>query len=196
MREFFQKEGSNVKNYALNDFAQSYNIYFSRIHFFISRLTRDPEQSKDLAADVFVKLWERWESFASPDHVRSWLYVTAKNAALTWISVSKRRAVIRKEVLGREEIGEAEVEQSMALAELMKEIYDQASVLPPQSRQVFDLVYLEGKSTSEIASIMAIAPKTVLNYKLNIIQKLRTILLEKGFITSPVLVLVLKKIFF
>ena len=196
MSDFFQKEGSNSYSKELNDFAVSYDIYFSRIHFFVSRLIGDPEQSKDLTADVFVKLWERWGSFESAEHIRSWLYVTAKNAALTWISISRRRAIIRKEVSRYEEISEMQVEQSMALAELMKEIYDQASELPPQSRQVFNLIYLEGKSTREIASILSIAPKTVLNYKLNIIQKLRAILLKKGLITSCTLVFLCKKIFF
>jgi RNA polymerase sigma-70 factor (ECF subfamily) len=122
--------------------------------------------------------------------------VTARNAALTWISVSRRRAIIRKEVSRQAEVSETLVEQSIALAELMKAIYDQASELPPQSRQVFNLIYLEGKSTREIASILSIAPKTVLNYKLTIIQKLRAILLKKGFITSSTLVLLCKKIFF
>ena len=196
MRDFFEKEGSNSRNEDLNDFAASYNLYFSRIYFFVSRLIGDPEQSKDLTADVFVKLWERWGSFESAEHILSWLYVTAKNAALTWISVSRRRAIIRKEVFRQVEITETQVEQSMALAELMKAIYDQASELPPQSRQVFNLIYLEGKSTREIASILEIAPKTVLNYKLTLIQKLRTILLKKGLITSSTLVLLCKKIFF
>ena len=196
MSDFFQKEGSNSYSKELNDFAVSYDIYFSRIHFFVSRLIGDSEQSKDLTADVFVKLWERWGSFESAEHIRSWLYVTAKNAALTWISISKRRAIIRKEVSRHVEISEIQVEQSMALAELMKEIYDQASELPPQSRQVFNLIYLEGKSTKEIASILSIAPKTVLNYKLNIIQKLRAVLLKKGLITSSTLLLLCRKIFF
>ncbi len=196
MRDFFEKEGSNSHNEELNDFAVSYDLYFSRIHFFVSRLIGDPEQSKDLTADVFIKLWEKWGHFESGEHIRSWLYVTAKNTALTWISVSRRRAIIRKEAFRQVEISETQVEQSIALAELMKEIYDQASELPPQSKQVFNLIYLEGKSTREIASILAIAPKTVLNYKLNIIQKLRAILLKKGFITSCTLVLLCKKIFF
>ena len=196
MSDFFQKEDSNSSNKELNDFAVSYDLYFSRIHFFISRLIVDNEQSKDLAADVFVKLWEHWGSFESAEHIRSWLYVTARNAALTWISVSRRRAIIRKEVSRQVEISETLVEQSIALAELMKEIYDQASELPPQSRQVFNLIYLEGKSTRETASILSIAPKTVLNYKLTIIQKLRAILLKKGLITSSTLVLLCKKIFF
>jgi RNA polymerase sigma factor (sigma-70 family) len=196
MSDFFQKEDSNSNTKELNDFAASYDLYFSRIHFFVSRLIGDSEQSKDLAADVFVKLWERWGSFESAEHIRSWLYVTAKNAALTWVSVSRRRAIIRKEVSRQVEISETQVEQSMALAELMKEIYDQALELPPQSRQVFNLIYLEGKSTREIASILSIAPKTVLNYKLNIIQKLRAILLKKGLITSSTLLLLCKKIFF
>jgi RNA polymerase sigma-70 factor (ECF subfamily) len=194
MRETFVKEDSPDGD--LYDFVASYNLYFSRIHFFVSRLIGDPEQSKDLTADVFIKLWEKWGSFESTEHIRSWLYVAAKNTALTWISGSRRRAAIRKEVFGKEEFSEAEAEQSIALAELMKEVYDQASQLPPQAKQVFNLIFLEGKSTREIASIMGIAPKTVLNYKLNIVARLRDVLMKKGFITSATFLLLCKKIFF
>src|SRR6266481_2278988 len=106
MREFVEKEGSNSHNEDLNDFAASYNLYFSRIYFFVSRLIGDSEQSKDIAADVFVKLWEKWGSFESAEHIRSWLYLAAKNAALTWLSLSRRRAVIRKEVSRHAEVSD------------------------------------------------------------------------------------------
>lgn len=200
MGDSFEKKGLNAHNYALNDFAELYNNYFSRIHFFIIRLVRDEEQARDLTADVFVKLWSKWGAFESEEHIRSWLYVTAKNAALNWIAISKRRSAIRKEMFrpspNHHDISESEIEQSIALAELMKEIYDQTADLPPQSKKVFDLIYIEGKSTREIATILSIAPKTVLNYKLHIIQKLRTILLKKGFTTSGTLLLLLKDLFF
>ncbi len=186
-------------NRALKDFKKTYDDFFSRMLLFITKLTGDYEQSRDLTADVFIKLWENWNTLESEAHIKSWLYITAKNTALSWISISKRRSDIRKEVSQQleptDQPNERQQEQAMILAELMKEIYQQARDLPPQSKQVFDLIYIEGKSTGEIASIMEIAPKTVLNYKLIIIQKLRTILLQKGLITSCFLLGWCRKIF-
>jgi len=195
MGDYFDQNGSVFPNRDLKDFKRTYDEFFSRMLLFITKLTGDYEQSRDLTADVFIKLWENWSSLKSEAHIKSWLYITAKNTALSWISVSKRRSDIRKEVSQQTELSEQQQEQAMILAELMREIYQQARELPPQSKQVFDLIYIEGKSTVEIASIMSIAPKTVLNYKLTIIQKLRTILLKKGLIIPLLLIFCCKKVF-
>jgi len=195
MGDFFDQNGPVFPNRDLKDFKKTYDEFFSRMLLFITKLTGDYEQSRDLTADVFIKLWENWSSLTSEAHIKSWLYITAKNTALSWISVSKRRSDIRKEVSQQIELSEQQQEQAMILAELMQEIYQQARELPPQSKQVFDLIYIEGKSTVEIASIMSIAPKTVLNYKLTIIQKLRTILLKKGLIIPLLLIFCCKKVF-
>src|SRR4051812_42196239 len=98
MGDSFEKKSLNAHNYAFDDFAGIYNKYFSRIHFFIIRLVKDEEQARDIAADVFVKIWSKWGTFESEDHISAWLYLAAKNAALNWLAISKRRSAIRKEI--------------------------------------------------------------------------------------------------
>jgi len=153
-------------------FDEIFKIYFRIICFFINKYTNDVEISKDIAQDIFLKLWNKREDFSSEMKVKAFLFISAKNASLNFIRSTRVRykavpAIIEKINIENDKylLQEGITLANMIHAEFMNEIYRVIETLPVKRKQVIKLAYIEGMSNPNLAEYLKLSEHTIKEHK-------------------------------
>lgn len=152
-------------------FKAEYEEHFSALKYFGCQYIEDEEIVCDLLQDLFVKLWERGETFENEIVFKTYLYRSVRNNCLCYLRDTRRKEV-RMAGYETEETEEAFVEQ-MIEAEIYAFINEVFQDLPEASRQVY-LKSLEGKSHKEISEELHITINTIKKHKNNANHFLRS----------------------
>jgi RNA polymerase sigma-70 factor (family 1) len=154
------------------DMKQLFQLYYSRLCYFAFKLVEDREAAEDLVQDAFVGYWHRQGDFDSEAAVKTFLYVTVRNACLNRI----RHEKVRKKFADSQhtpEAVEAQGLQNLVRAEVVGEVHKAIEALPPGCRQVLKLAYFEGLKNDEIAGQLEVSVNTVKTQKARALQLLR-----------------------
>lgn len=116
----------------------------------------DEDLAKDLAQEVFIKVWEHLPSFRNEAAISTWIYRITVNTCLLQFRVKKRtvRAVILDKV--GEEMEEAYSSQENQL----KQLYACILKLSEENKGIV-LLELEGLPHKEIATITGLSHEVV-----------------------------------
>ena len=144
-------------------FKQVFNTYYKSICLFIQKYIQDPDQSEDIAQDVFIKIWEKKINFLSPIALKAYLYQAAKNKALNVIEHEKVKKGYQDRVK-TDLKSESFFYQNFIELETQRLIIETIEKLPPRAREVLSL-NLEGYKNKEIAERLGISVNTVKNHK-------------------------------
>lgn len=137
-------------------FGALYRAEVGRVYALCLRLEGDPVRAEELTQDVFVRAWERLDSFRGESAFGTWLHRLAVNVVL-----QNRRAAWRRDRRvttvenpgDYERAGDAPPLESLDLEKAM-------AGLPAGARAVFVLHDLEGYRHGEIAALLHIAEGT------------------------------------
>lgn len=148
---------ANVRNGAVDDFAEIVRQHQSLVFSILYRYERDAHLVEDLAQETFVKAWRALEQFDGRAPFSHWLSRIAVHVALDHLRKRKR---VRNEI-GLDDLGEDAIEwlhsddeQTGLEAGQAREILDIAmQKLSPEERLVITLQELEGKSANEISEL-------------------------------------------
>ena len=135
-----------------------YRQYSQRIYRFIYRLTGDPEETKDITQDAFVKLYHYMQKRKEPDDPRAWLFRVACNTCYTLLKTKERRRKII-ENQPNEPSGNG-VEDRFIREQEMNMVRKAFNQLPVQDRLILEL-YQSELPYREIARIIKVKPSTI-----------------------------------
>jgi RNA polymerase sigma-70 factor (ECF subfamily) len=167
----------NFVNGERSAFTSVYNELYFRVYEFARKFLPSPADAEDITADSFIKLWQKHGEFDSLDHIRAFLFTTAKNACLNFLQHTKvkdeKHADILRSLttLQRDSFYLEEIR-----AELMQLVYAEVEKLPAKMKEIFLLSYKEGLKPAEIAERLQISVQTVSNQKINAINLLKSAL--------------------
>jgi len=161
-------------------FDQIFNKFYSPLCYFGSRIVQDKFTAEDLVQDIFVKLWHKNEDFDSLETIKSFLYVSVRNACLNYIEKSKVKAKHANYVISQGQVEEETILHSIIEAEILREIFDTVDTLPEQCRKVIRMTFEEGKKPKEIADELGITVSTVNNQKMRGLGLLKNRLSDDG----------------
>jgi len=139
--------------------------YYPRLCHFAWQLLSDKEMVQDVVQDVFLTYWGRHEELKSdPAAVKSFLYITVKNACL---NIRRHEKVVEKYrmLTPFQEAEESGIMRKIIRAEIMVEVFEIMKSMPEGCREVFRLGYLEGLSNIQIAEHLQIGVTTVKTQK-------------------------------
>jgi RNA polymerase sigma-70 factor (ECF subfamily) len=138
--------------------------------------------AEDIIQDVFLELYEKYESLVHRVNIVAYLFTTIRNRCIDQL----RRKIIQQESARR-------IQEEYLLTLRMKfnsleildnELFKDGSIehiienalntLPERCREIFIMHKIEGKKLKEIAEEMNISPKTVENQTTIAYKKLRT----------------------
>lgn len=153
-------------------------IYFPLVCKYATKITDNKAEAEDIAEDIFVKVWERRNSFAGFSELKGFLYTAAHNAALNILRSRQRERLRHKEFAQIQADGSAGFVYEEMLAEIRKSL----DVLPPKMREIFILSYYKKMSNAEIAEYLQLSQQTVRNQKTKAIALLRFLLKDKDFL--------------
>jgi RNA polymerase sigma-70 factor, ECF subfamily len=136
--------------------------YYVRLCGFANKFLNDPEESREIVQEVFMKIWEQREDIDPEDSLKSYLFKIAQNLSLNrlrkkkvetrYIEVYKLVYIDHTEFTSYESLLARELEANFTTA---------IDTIPPKCKRVFKLSRMEGLKYSEIAEILNISVKTV-----------------------------------
>ena len=129
--------------------AALYDRYCTLMFSVALRMLRDRQAAEDLLQDVVVEAWRRAGTYsASRGTVRTWLMMRLRSRALDKL----RSAPVRREVAVDEPRAVAdEGGEDPQLGPDRASVRRALAALPPDQREVLELAYFRGLSSSEIA---------------------------------------------
>ena len=164
-------------------FRAVYDMFFPSLCFFAKRLVDNDGEGEDIAADSFVKLLNRHDSFDTLPNIKAFLYITTRNACLNYLRYSQRQHSSKRELNRLQEKTDEHALSHMVHAEVLREVEFEIEQLPNRCREIFKLIYYERRSADDIAELLGISINTVWVQRAKAIQLIRTNLLKKGMLS-------------
>ena len=129
-------------------FEELYRQHAGRIHALSLRICGDPSLAEDLTQDVFVRAWQKLDTFQGDAAFGTWLHRLAVNLLLT-----DRRSTARR--LARvEPVADVDGAVPARPAGAGLDLERALRTLPERAREVFVLHEVEGLEHEEIAEVM------------------------------------------
>lgn len=150
------------------------------LYYLASGLIQDTAQAEDIVADCFIKLWERRDRFADAEKIKAFLFISCRNSCLNHLRDKKRKTAAQALYLKQLEINSEELLYEVIDTEIIDLLAREIEELPEKCREVFKLLYLEGKKTDEVARELQLNVQTVRNHKTRAIELLKAQFLKKG----------------
>lgn len=160
--------------------AHFFDLYHRPLCYFVKRLIHNDAEAEDIVAECFVKLWDRKANFETERNIKSFLFISCRNASLDFFKKLKRRSIEEVEYQRQLEESDVGILNTVIESEFLNTLYEEIQLLPEQCRKVFSLIYFDRKKTDEVSRLMGISVKTVRNHKARAIQLLHNSFLKKG----------------
>jgi RNA polymerase sigma-70 factor (ECF subfamily) len=137
--------------------AELYDRHCRLLFSLILRILRDRGEAEDVLQEVFVRVWDRADSYnASLGTPAAWLVRISRNRAIDRLRSRTVRAAVQAPEVERPEQARdpapnADPEQFAASSEERRAIVDALAALPPEQRLLIESAFFEGYTQSELA---------------------------------------------
>lgn len=141
-------------------FDELFNTYFSKVSGFIFSIVKNDEVARDIAQEIFLRLWEDRHVVSLDAKLGPYLYTIARNRAINHLKHKKHQQAFKVHTLhtSNEEYSQ---EESLHAKELYGAIDDAVAKMPRQRSEIFTLSRYKGLSNSEIAEKFNITKQRV-----------------------------------
>jgi RNA polymerase sigma-70 factor (family 1) len=139
-----------------------YREYFIQLFRFCYAIVKEKAPAEEIVNDVFLSLWKRRDSLPPIDRLKVYLYVSAKNHCLNYLSRDRRQPSIDLDALRDDAVQfRADPESLLIGAEIMKRVTTAIDQLPPKCKLIFRLIKEDGFKYKEVARLLDLSVKTV-----------------------------------
>lgn len=161
--------------------------YYKILRAYAFRFVNDREAAEDIVQDTFVALWNKREEVEFEGAVKAYLFKTAYNKSLNYLTSKKYTEEESVEQFSNQldtlHFQESNQENTLFMKELQSEIEAFIETLPAQVKKVFVLSRNYGLKNREIADQLDLSLKTVEKHISRSLSELRIHLKDKGLIT-------------
>lgn len=156
-----------------------YDRHYRAICYFVVNIIQEKVVAEDIAMDTFLSLLNQSEKLDQVVATKSLLYKIAHNKCIDYIRKQQSRDNYARYVQFTQG-SELPYANEMIIAQVLQAIYEEIEQLPEQRKVIFKAIFLEGKSTVNIANDLDISRQTVLNQKSAAIQTIKRKLSKSG----------------
>jgi RNA polymerase sigma-70 factor, ECF subfamily len=173
-----EREDNDLINRFLEGDEQAFNLLVRKHQDFVYNVTRkicgNHEDAIEASQRVFVKLYDKLQSFNRSASFRTWLYRIAVNDSLNLLRSKRLRRWLRFGDLAAEpEDPEPDPLDAYIEREQRERLMRAADRLPDRQRTVFVLRMTEGLSYGEIAEILNVSVGSLKASFFHAVQKIR-----------------------
>jgi RNA polymerase sigma-19 factor, ECF subfamily len=154
-------------------YQQLFDWYWDQVYRTGLRLTKTPEQAKDLAQDIFLKLWDNRTKLTEVKDFGSYLFVITRNLIHDQMRTRIFHESNREFLANYFAYNESSPEEILEQKELGEALNAAIRKLPFRLRQVFNLRRSEGLSHIEIAKRLNITTISSKTYMVRALMALR-----------------------
>jgi RNA polymerase sigma-70 factor (ECF subfamily) len=139
-------------------FSYYFEAFYPAMLFYAFRLVKDRVIAENIVEESFIRLWKDHVSFELEKEIRLALYINVGSAAKAWIN---------KQINASRLLSGSELHlQEMIRAEVTRKLYSAIRELPPFYKQVFKLIYIQGKTLKEASEELNISESTLKDHQL------------------------------
>ena len=154
-------------------YRQLFNLLYPNLYRFAFSLTKNKELSEEIVSDVFINIWRKKETIAAIDNLKLYLYISAKNTSLNYLSkLAKEKLVSIDQLNPFAALPFSNPEQVLVSKEMNTRIHRAIEALPPQAKLIFILTKELGFSYKEAAALLNLSPGTIDNQLVIALKKL------------------------
>src|SRR5690606_32364850 len=144
--------------------------YYVQLVSFARGITGSLVEGEDIVVETFLKLLRKRKDFTGLNNIKSFLYVTCRNACLDYLRYVKTDQKYRENkylssiVMDGEEYDVADYEQydyGRMNAEIMQAIAEEIDSLPKRAKEVFWLIFFNKMTLREIAEHLGLHVNTI-----------------------------------
>jgi RNA polymerase sigma-70 factor (family 1) len=154
-------------------FAATFKLFYTPLVLFARKLLPDALAAEDIVTEIFLKYWQKQKDFNSLAAVKTFLYISTRNACFNYRLHARRRARAKETLCLLTDDFEDFVLNQMVRTEVLHEIYALLEVLPLQCRKIVLMSYIGGLTNRQIARRLQLSIHTVKNQKVRGIQLMR-----------------------
>ncbi|MFZ1947273.1 MAG: sigma-70 family RNA polymerase sigma factor [bacterium] len=130
-------------------FSEVVRTYSRKVFALCYRLLRDEEDARDMAQEVFVRVFEKRRSFGAKSAIYTWIYRIALNMCFSELKRRKPAAVPLEDVEGV--LAARDPEGARDTSRLEALVAASLDRLPPKQRSVFVMRFYDKMPFAEIA---------------------------------------------
>jgi RNA polymerase sigma-70 factor, ECF subfamily len=140
----------------------------SKVYALCYRIIGNPEDAKDIAQLVFIKLWENLEKYDARYAFDTWLYRMVTNVAIDFIrSRQSRDNAVNSNLRLVKTSSEEEQTVTVQRKEIEAVFNELSAALSPKQKTIFVMREMEDLPSPEIAKILGCRESTVRNHLFN-----------------------------
>ncbi|MFH1769051.1 MAG: RNA polymerase sigma factor [Parcubacteria group bacterium] len=142
------------------DLVKNYQKNIINFHY---RLVGNRFEAEDLAQDTFIKAYKKFDSVKDKKKVKSWLFSIARNVTVDFFRRKKEKTITLDNTMLENYARENAIDYQAQVinTEISKELQSCIEQLQPEDRTIIKLLYYEGFSYKEIATMMNMNQNTL-----------------------------------
>ncbi len=135
------------------DKEEIYREYHGKVFGYICTKINNSHDAEDLTSEVFLKVYEKLDTFdETKASLSTWIYTITRNALTDYFRTRKMFAEIPETIED-----EASMEDEACNAEMLETLTNALETLDERERDIIILRYYSGKTLKEISSNMGIS---------------------------------------
>ena len=143
-------------------FKQLFKDYYQDLAYFSAKILKDSIVAEDITQEVFIRLWEKENHFDNLLSLKSYLYLSARNACINYLK--HHRIVTEFENSLSEETSEESTWNTIVESEIISILSEYIHQLPLEYAKIMDLVK-QGYNSTEISTLTGASSSTVRSQK-------------------------------
>lgn len=145
-------------------FVTLFHRYTPKLLPFVTRLTRSPEQARELVQEIFLQLWVQRAKLGEIQNPAGWIFRIASNLSMNWMRNEGTRRRKQQEIYSQAISRSESTDEPMVEAKQLESIIHKAVDALPEKRQaIYRLSREQGLNHQQIADQLQISPNTVKN---------------------------------
>ena len=137
-----------------------YDAYFDRLYGYVRRMVREEHLAEDLTQEIFLHLYQNFESYDASRALRPWVFTIATNKVRDHWRSRKHQMALRETTIDEEERGPMadqaapRPDAQLEGLETSEAIAQAIEALPDSMRGTLVMRYYEGMSFEEIGAVV------------------------------------------
>ena len=159
-------------------FEQLYKQYSPGLAAKLLRITKSEQYTSDLLQEAFLKIWNKRENLDPEKSFAAYLNTIVEHMAIDFFRKASRDRKLMASIKYAAVSAYDSIEESLYRKENAELLHSLIESLPPQRRQVFHLIKIEGRSYDEVGQLLNVSSSTISDHIVKATKQIRQRLLR------------------
>lgn len=159
-------------------FEQLYHHYSPGLASKLLRITKSEQYTGDILQEVFLKIWHGRGNLEPDKSFPAYLNTIVEHLAIDYFRKAARDRQLMASIKNAAIAAYDSIEESLYRKENAELLHSLIKSLPPQRRQVFHLVKIEGRSYDEVGQLLNVSSSTISDHIVKATKQIRERLLR------------------